>query len=274
MGTHQHPLVREVLDDARAIGPEQFADGAERLLDLGVDDLDRHAEQARREPGDALVELDRALEHEVGSLACECAPEELGDLPELVDHRRRPGSPFTGRAEHEPAHRRVGEEHGQARDRLNPEPLQEGPVGRCLGRQLVEPPQTDRRSIAETGSNPWQSSLWVKRLERRAPRSGPAVGETKGGVVWSRLGQGDVIDSEEFAHQADRRAEMRVDGVSRALGQRCRESIEESVERGRFGRRPGILGGQGASLGAAARRMRRHAIIRGGRSVAGLAAKC
>jgi hypothetical protein len=45
------------------------------------------------------------------------------------------------------------------------------------------------------------------------------VGETKGVVVWSRLGQGDVINIEELARQADRRTEMRVDGVSRALGE-------------------------------------------------------
>ena len=262
MGTRHHPLVRKILDDTRAVGPEQSADGAERLLDLGVDGVDRRAEQARSEPADALVELDRALERPVGSLACECASEEVGDLPELVDHRRQPGSSLTDRAEHEPAYRRVTEEQGQARDRLNPEPLEEGPVGRRLGRQLVEPPQTDRRSLAETGPKPWQSSLWVKRLERRAPRSDPAVGETKGGVVWSRLGQGDVIDIEELARQADRRAEMRVDGVSRALGQRCRESIEESIERGCFGRRPGILGGQGSSLGVATRRCPSHAAAR------------
>jgi hypothetical protein len=134
MGTRQHPLVRQALDDARAVGPEQFPDGAERLLDLGVDGVDRHAKQARREPADALVELDRALERPVGSLACECASEELADLPELVDHRRQPGSPLTDRAEHEPAYRRVAEEQGQARDRLNPQPLEEGPVGRRLGR--------------------------------------------------------------------------------------------------------------------------------------------
>ena len=125
----RHRLLGQiVVDHACPVGPEQLADGTERLDDLGVDGLDRHAEQARREPGDTLVEVDGASERVVALHPCECAPDDLGNPPQLVDHRGRPGPAVTDRAEHEPADRRPAGEQRQAGERPDPTPLEELPV--------------------------------------------------------------------------------------------------------------------------------------------------
>ena len=61
------------------------------------------------------------------------------------------------------------------------------------------------------------------------------MGDTKGFPVRSRQGQHRVIHLEEFGHLAEEIADLRLDGVDRALDQGRRESIQESVESGACG---------------------------------------
>src|SRR5262249_56535201 len=116
MGACQHSPGLVKLGDPSSVGPEELADRSQCRFDLRVDGVGWHADQARGQPGDDLIELDGALELAMHLYTRQCARDDLGGSLELIDAERGPGPVFANRGKHEPARPRSTYEQRQAPD--------------------------------------------------------------------------------------------------------------------------------------------------------------